>query len=413
MYQRWAESKLLDCLDFIDVTILAGPRQAGKTTLCQSLAQRRGMPYLTMDNPQDLEHATSDPLHFFKTYPRGVIDEIQRVPELILPLKHCVDENRSPGRYIITGSVDLWGSGIAPDSLAGRAQIIQLLPLSWAELRGQAAGSLIDEMFQGNFSTVMDETIEYAELARVMMAGGYPYPNIQYHRPSERTRWLLNHVGFIATHDLSHLEDVRKKERFPSFIEYVSQHSAQLMNLSTCGTALEITHQTVQRWLGLLEHMFVIKRLPAWHKSVKRRLAKAPKYHFLDTGLCLALQRVNHEELLSNRALMGRCLENYVFTEIAKRIASSEDRTQMFHYRDHNRYEVDLVLQRGQKVVGIEVKLSGMVTLADFSGLKRLQEASGDGFVCGVVLYPGAVLQSRGDRLFAVPLSWFLKGGSA
>ena len=409
MIQRWAEARILKSLAFIDVTLVAGPRQAGKTTLCRSIAQRRGMPFLSMDHPKHLAHISTDPIDFFESYPRAFIDEIQRAPELILPLKYVVDLKRSRGRYLISGSVDLWGSGITPDSLAGRMQLVELLPFARGEMLGLAPSTLITEAFQGEISCPSAQhSFDLRDLALLITQGGYPEVVLSYHSAEEKRRWLQTHVQFVAQHDLPHIEDVRKKDKFIPFLTYLSCHCAQLMNLSTCAASLQLTSQTIQRWLVLLEHMFLIKRLPAWHKNTKKKLAKAPKYHFLDTGLSAALQGYDAERLVQDPVLLGGLLENYVFTEISKIISDLDDEIYLYHYRDHNKNEVDFVLERRKKVVGIEIKAARTVLPRDFAGLRVLKEMCGEDFVCGMILYRGDQVEKTQGNLFAVPLGKLL-----
>ena len=409
MIQRWEEARILKSLDFIDVTMVAGPRQTGKTTLCRSIAHQRGMPFLSMDHPQHLAHASTDPMDFLECYPRAFIDEIQRVPELILPLKYTVDCARSRGRYLLSGSVDLWGSGITPDSLAGRMQLIELLPFARREMLGYAPSTLITEAFEGQPSDHPDQcSLELKDLTQLIVQGGYPEAVLSYHSAQEKREWLRNHVQFVAQHDLPHIEDVRKKDKFMTFVKYLACHGAQLINLSTCAASLQLTPQTIQRWLVLLEHMFLIKRLPAWHKNSKKKLTKAPKYHFLDTGLSTALQGDSAETIGQDSVLLGQLLENYVLTEIAKIVGYLDDEILIYHYRDHQQYEVDFVLEQRRKIIGIEVKAARSVWPRDFAGLCQLKDLCGQSFVCGLILYRGDQVQKTQGNLFAVPLQRLL-----
>lgn len=404
MLKRWAESRILSAMELFDVTIVLGPRQAGKTTLCQRIATKKKLPYLTLDDPEVLAYIKADPKGFFQSYPEAVVDEIQRVPQAILALKYAVDQDRRPGRYIVTGSVNLWDSGITPDSLAGRAQVILLLPFSRGEIAGVSPSSFITQAFTGQIDLTDSYTsIDLEDLALWMVKGGYP-STLGYTEAQTRV-WMRQHLELVAHHDLPFLQGLRKSDRFMEFIEYLAHHPAQLMNMSTCASALHLTPHTIGRWLDVLEHMFIVKRVMPWHKSGKKRLSKTPKYHFIETAILAALQDRDACSLLSDRSCFGHFLETYIFSELSKMRAVMSEYVSLYHYREHNNHEVDFVLTMAGKVLGIEVKASMSVFPQDFSGLKKLRDACGTNFICGIVIYRGDTLQIREDNLYALPLS--------
>ena len=188
------------------------------------------------------------------------------------------------------------------------------------------------------------------------------------------------------------------------FIEYLAYHPAQLMNMSTCASALRLTPHTIGRWLDVLEHMFIVKRVMPWHQNGKKRLAKTPKYHFVETANLAALQDKDTQSLLNDRSYFGHFLENYICAELTKISAVMSEYISLYHYREHNHHEVDFVLNSTNKVVGIEVKAAVSVFPQDFSGLKRLKAACGQNFSCGIILHRGESIQLREDNLYAVPL---------
>lgn len=404
MLKRWAETKILSAMKLFDITIVMGPRQAGKTTLCQRIATKKKISYLTLDDPEVLAYLKTDPKGFFQSYPEAVLDEIQRLPEVILALKYAVDQDRRPGRYIITGSVNLWSSGITPDSLAGRAKIVLLLPFGRGEIAGVSPSSLITQAFKEQIDDVdCDTSVDFADLALWMVKGGYP-STLSYNELQTR-QWIREHLKLVAHHDLPFLQDLRKSDRFMDFIEYLAYHPAQLMNMSTCASALRLTPGTISRWLDVLEHMFLVKRAMPWHINGRKRLSKTPKYHFVETAILATLQDKDAQSLLHDRSTLGHFLESYVFSELSKILAVMDDYVSLYHYREHNNHEVDFVFTRAGKVVGMEVKAAVSIFPQDFSGLKRLKEACGQNFVCGILLHHGENVQKRGERLYAVPLS--------
>ena len=179
-----------------------------------------------------------------------------------------------------------------------------------------------------------------------------------------------------------------------------------MLNLSALGSRIGVDGKTVDRWLALFEHMFLVRRVAAWHRSGLKRLIKAPKLHFLDSGLLAALQRVPAATVARDRQKLGSHLESFVYAELAKMAALSGDEPTISHYRDKDQVEVDFVLERSPgAIVGIEVKAGATVRPRDFKGLKRLREAAGDRFACGIILHDGDRIQKAAARLFAMPVN--------
>ena len=188
-------------------------------------------------------------------------------------------------------------------------------------------------------------------------------------------------------------------------IHHAAVSSGRLLNMSALGLRLGIDSKTVDRWLALLEHMFLVRRIRAWHRNRLKRLVKTPKLHFMDSGLLAALGGIGAADIVKDRENLAPLLECFVHAEIAKAAALSDETTAVSHYRDKDRVEVDLVLERSlDMVVGIEVKASATVRPEDFRGLARLRDAAGDRFACGVVLHDGDRVQQTGSRLFAMPV---------
>ena len=405
MIPRWAEKLILESLKVFDVTVLVGPRQSGKTTLCEAVANKTGMIILSLDNPDVLTYAENDPLGFIEDHPKAFIDEIQRLPKLIFTIKYCVDKHRKPHQYLISGSVDLWNSKITPDSLAGRSEMLTLLPLARSEIYGKPPSSLIAEAFQGNIKPFkVDKAYTNYELAGLICQGGYPLA-INKSSPAVRKKWLVALCEFVATHDLPVIKDLRKKDLFLDFIKYLAYHPAMLMNLDQCASVFNLSAFTIRNWLNLLENMFIIKRLPAWHKNYKKRLGKTPKYHFVDTGIIAALQDLDELSLSQDPKNLGHLLENLIYTELIKIIPSLHKTTKIYHYRDHNNYEVDFVLEQSNKLIGIEVKSARTIEYKDLNGLRNLKNTCKDNFVCGIILHRGTQVSIRHGNLYLVPIN--------
>jgi predicted AAA+ superfamily ATPase len=384
------------------IVALVGPRQSGKTTLVRKIAVDTGLSLLTLDDEQTRNFANDDPSGLIRGLDRAVIDEIQRAPALMLALKKTVDEDPRPGRFLITGSVELFRGSVSPDSLAGRIEAVQLLPFSQSEIERLPPSTFLEEAFNGDFAA-LEETGSTPDLVERVVSGGYPEA-LARSNAARRRAWLTEYARSLATRDIADLAGVSKPDEMQRLVGHAAVASGQTVNLSALAAPLGVDGKTVDRWLTLLEQMFLIRRVRAWHRNDLKRLVKTPKLHFLDSGLLAALQRVTAEDVTRDRSRLGPLLEGFVFSELSKLAGQSVDPPLLSHYRDRDKVEVDFVLERGGQLVGIEVKASGTVKPADFNGLRRLREATGEAFSCGIVLHDGDRIQQVSDRLYAMPV---------
>ncbi len=400
---RHAEVPVRTALADTRIVAIVGPRQSGKTTLARGIAADDGRPFVTMDDDQSRRFARDDPAGFMRSLQAAVIDEIQRAPDLVLALKKEVDEDPRPGRYLITGSVELFKGSISPDSLAGRVETIELLPFSQAEISGASPSGFLDRAFAGDFPG-FQETDLTVDLIERVISGGFPAA-LSRAVPARRRSWLQAYARSLAERDISDIAAVGKRDEMSRLIDHAAVSASQLLNLSSLASRLGVDGKTVDRWLVLLEHMFLVRRVRAWHRGGLKRLVRAPKLQFLDSGLLAALQRTDAADIARDRRKFGPLLECFVHGELIKAIALSGETTTVSHYRDKDGIEVDLVLERSPgAIVGIEVKAGATVRLRDFRGLVRLKEAAGDGFACGIVLHDGERIQQMGSGLFAMPI---------
>ena len=404
MYARLVETRIKTALSDTPVVAINGPRQSGKTTLTRSL-MGDSWRYLTLDDPTVLAAARSDPAGFVRGLDRAVIDEIQRAPELMPALKQVIDNDRRPGRFLVTGSANVLTMPRAQESLAGRMEIITLLPLSQAELKAVSAPKFLSTIFEGQLPKTIQRGIVADALLQVVLAGGYPEVLT---RADERRRmtWCRQYLDAIIQKDLADISTVEKPAAVRRLIDALALQVGQITNISELGGRLGLTSPTTATYLGLLEKLFIVRRLEAWHRNEMKRLIKAPKTHFHDTALAAACRNLTFEKLLADRTTLGPLLEGFVFTELLKLAAVMEVTPRFYHYRDKDQVEVDFVLENDAgAVVGIEVKAGATVIAGDFKGLKRLQAATGADFRLGVVLYDGDEVLPFGDRLWAAPVS--------
>lgn len=385
------------------VVLIVGPRQAGKTTLARQLSGD-DRPYITLDDAGALSAARADPVGFVRGLDRAIIDEVQRVPELMLAIKESVDRNEEPGRFLLTGSANIATVPAIADSLAGRMATISLLPFAQSEIRS-TPGQLLDRLFAGEDPVADKETVFGDELIALVLRGGYPEV-LRRTTASRRSAWLEDYVAQILDRDVRDIATIDQLDRLPRLLEVLAEHSGQLVNHSSFGAALGLSSVTAQKYVAILERLFLVRTLVPWSSNRLSRLIKTPKLHFLDSGLLATMREDEADVLREDRTRFGALLESFVVSELLKLASWSERRVSFSHYRTKDQDEVDVVIEdRRGRVIGIEVKASATVRPQDFRGLRQLQEAVGDRFVRGLVLHDHDRVTPFGEKLQAAPLS--------
>lgn len=333
-----------------------------------------------------------------------MIDEVQRAPELMLAIKESVDRDETPGRFLLTGSANLTAIPSIADSLAGRMAVIPLLPLAQAEIQS-APGRLLDRLFAGEAPVVETAATIGTDLIDIVLRGGYPEA-IRRPTPARRTAWLEDYVALILDRDVRDIANIDQLDRMPRLLNILAEHAGQLVNHSSFGSALGLSSVTTQKYVAILERLFLIKTLPSWSNNRLSRLIKTPKLHFIDTGLLASMREDEAERLRQDRTRFGALLESFVVSELMKLASWSERRVSFSHYRTKDQDEVDVVIEdRRGRIIGIEVKASATVRAQDFRGLRQLQEAVGDRFVRGLVLHDHDRVTPFGEKLQAAPTS--------
>jgi len=402
MFKRFVERRADEALSDTPVVLIVGPRRAGKTTLVKKMGEV-GRDYITLDDRTVLEAAQSDPAGFIRGLDRAIIDEVQRAPDLLLAIKKTVDEDYRPGRFLLTGSANVLTLPRIADSLAGRMETLQMLPLARAEIEGRTP-SFLEHLFEGKLQN-QRKAIVGDDLVHLVLLGGFPEALA---RESERRRqdWARSYLTSILTRDLKDIADVEKLTELPKFVRLLAEHSGQLVNYSQFGAGINVSHKTGQRYVGLLEQVFLIATLQPWFTNALKRIVKTPKLHFLDSCLLASARGLTFDRVKADRGTFGALLESFVFSEVLKLMTASDLRLTPYHFRDRDMREVDIVLERDDGMIaGIEVKASATVKAGDFTGLRALAEVSGDRFAFGTVLYDSEDVVPFGDRLAAAPLS--------
>ena len=402
LLSRHVDEKIRIALSDTRIVAIVGPRQSGKTTIAREIARHMEMSFVTLDDIQSRDFANDDPIGFIRDFDRAVIDEVQRAPQLILAIKKSVDEDPRSGRFLLTGSVDLFTGLSSLDSLAGRVETIELLPLSQTEISHCEPSDFLSRAFDRDFP-MSTKTFRTFDLMQRVLLGGYPEVLLRENTQRQRA-WFMNYAQALLQRDVAELTQVTKLDRFTRLLEHAAILSSQLLNVNSLSRMIGVDSKTIDRWLYLLEHMFILRRISPWHRNDLKRLVKTPKIHFLDTGLLSALRRVDLGKIKHDRHHFGILLEDFVYSELVKLAAISIEDVRISHYRDKNKIEVDFVLEKDWKVVGIEVKAAATIKPNDLVGLKKLKEAAGNSFTCGIILHDGECVHRVGEQLFAVPV---------
>lgn len=404
MYRRFIEQKLRDALGDTRVVLLNGARQTGKSTLAKQLAEERGGRYLTLDDPATVTLARSDPDALVRSAGDfTVLDEVQHAPPLFPALKRVVDEDGRPGRFLLTGSANVFLLPRLSESLAGRMEIVPLYPLSQGELAGEQS-NLVDALFAaGPWPTGTLGQDRVAVCERVIM-GGFPEV-VARASLDRRDAWFRSYVASLLQRDVRDLANIDGLTAMPRLLGLLAARSSALMNVAEVSRASGISHSTLQRYLALLEGTFLLQPLPAWSTNSSKRFVKSPKIHLVDSGLAAFLRGDTNASALSLSPNLGPLLETFVVQEVRKQLGWSRHAATPYHFRSAAGQEVDLVLEApGQRIAGIEIKGSASIGQGDFAGLRTLAEVAGDKFTRGVVLYLGEQHLPFADNLWALPM---------
>jgi hypothetical protein len=407
MIRRGIRDQLLEAARDSRVVMVTGPRQAGKTTLVRDLVEGPlPMSYVTFDEAAARRAASEDPVGFIAGLDRPVaIDEVQRVPDVLLEIKRVVDRDLRPGQFLLTGSARVLSLPRVGDALVGRVETATLWPLSQAEIVG-AKANLVDALFEGAPPRIVDAPVGRDAWLSRALAGGLPEAR-ERSEGRRRDAWFSSYLETLVERDIRDLADIRALDEVPALLALVASRSTSPLNVTALAGELRISEASVRRYLALLNAAFVTLRIPAWRRNLGRRATAAPKYQLVDSGLAAHLLSLDRRRLAKDESLSGGLLEGFVRMELVKQASWSESQPGVFHLRTRSgRSEVDAVLERrGGQVIGVEVKAAATLSPRDFKGLEELRDSRGDDFVAGVVVYSGERTIPFGDRVWALPIS--------
>lgn len=397
-------SKLLDAAGDTPVVMINGARQSGKSTLIQRLFSGASAPrYITFDDLNFLDAARRDPQGFILSLPEKVIlDEIQRVPEIMLPIKYSVDLNRKPGRFFLTGSADVLALPKVADTLVGRIEIHTLWPLSQGEILG-VKESFVDEVF-GLEPLKKGKTLNLVEIFEMLCTGGYP--DAIEREVERRQSWFHGYLTTLIERDVRDLRNIDQLTVMPKLLKLLAARAGCLMNNSDMARSLEINVSTLRNYLSLLHQLFLLVPVQPWFSNKGKRLVKTPKIFFNDSGLLCHLLDCDAAALSMDSSLLGPVFENFCVMELMKQITWSDLKPRLYHFRTESGYEVDIVLEaQDGRIVGIECKSGMRINSDTFKGLRALKEIAGKKFVRGIVLYSGKEVLPFDKQFQAVPVS--------
>jgi predicted AAA+ superfamily ATPase len=404
VFLRNAQRLVLEALADTRVVFVAGARQVGKSTLAREISrQRHTAEELSLDNRVTREAALADPEGFVAGLSGQVfIDEIQRAPDLLLAIKDVVDRDLTPGRFLLTGSANVLTARKVKDALTGRMETIPLWPLAQNEIRGTGA-NFVDALFACEPPRVVAAKVGRGAFAELVAAGGYPEARLRSGR--RRSRWFASYLDTTLDRDLRDISDARKLDEVPRLLRLLASQAANVLSYRAIATKLDLTHDTVREYTGLLQTVFLVRLLPAWRPGIGAREAHAPKAYIVDSGLLAHLLGADERRIAADDQVTGKVLENFVVTEVLKHADWADIDTTAYHYRQRDD-EVDLVLEsRRGEIVAIEVKAAASVGRKDLRAMEKLRDRRGEHFKAGVVICTSAQTIPLGERLWAVPIS--------
>ncbi len=404
LIDRKARSLVVDALGYSRVVFVQGARQVGKSTLAQQVVTSdRPATSITLDDQATRNAASADP-HGFIAGLGGpaMIDEVQLVPDLLYAIKQAVDDDPSPGRFLLTGSANVLTAPKISESLAGRVRRIELWPLAQTEIRG-AGGNFVDSLFAGEPPRPTDAPVGHEAFVELVARGGYPA--VYEMGEPQRRAWYRDYVQSIVDRDLRDIASAQKLFEMPRLLRLLASSSAKLLDFKKLARNLELSDKTVGAYVELLQTVFLVRVVPAWRPGLRSRELHVPKLYFTDTGLLAQQLGVDEKRLAADDQVTGYALETFCGMEILKHLSWAQEDATLRHYRAQHD-EIDIVLEsQSGDLAGVEVKARASVRERDWRVMGAMRDKYGSRFKAGVVLYTGRQTIPLSDRIWAVPVS--------
>lgn len=402
MLQRWQEKSIKEALNSRRVVILSGARQCGKTTTSKTIVDKDCI-FRTLDDTTLLQAAQSDPQNFIKHSKKTmVIDEVQRVPELITAIKKVVDEDTRYGQYLLTGSVNLQTLPTVKESLAGRVKKIRLRPLTQGEI-AKKEPSFLNRLSHRDFVDNTDYDKE--SLLKLMFKGGYPEP-LFMESSKERTSWYKDYLNTIIEYDLKDIANIKRQDSLKDLMAIIASFSSKFIDKSKITSSMGVANQTLDSYLGVLENTYLVDKLMPYLKTDYERVNKQSKYFVSDTGLMCSVLNWKIDDLILDADKTGKLFETYIYNQIIAQVDLENLDYSLYHYRDREKREIDFIIQDSNNIYGIEVKSGTLISRDHFKHLKWFKNnLVKDKHFVGIVLYSGENVVPFGEDLYAVPIN--------
>jgi predicted AAA+ superfamily ATPase len=403
---RHAQTAVTAALSDTRVVVINGARQTGKSTLARLVtADFPGSELRFLDEAPVRAAALADPALFVRHSGLLVIDEVQRAPDLFLAIKHEVDTDSRPGRFLLTGSARLTGLRDIPDLLPGRSETIELYPLSQGEIDRRPDGFVAAVLRHGVALRVPASDLRRDDYLERALRGGYPEA-VRRTDTGRRARFFESYISDLVNRDVRQLTDIERPADMRRLVNLVAASTGSLAVPASMASRLQVPASTVKRYLDLLDLLFVTHRIPAWSSNLATRAVATPKLLLTDSGLAAHLTGMSLRRARQPTALVGPLIETFVLGELARQLSLADQPVRLYHYRDRDHYEVDAVLEAPSgEVIACEVKAAETVRSDDFRGIQRLARRLGDQLTAGIVLYAGGQALPFGERLRAWPIS--------
>jgi hypothetical protein len=396
---RLAARALLDILRAMPVAVVTGARQTGKTTLVRTLPPLESRAYVTLDDMDVLDQAHRAPDDLAGRADRLTIDEVQRVPDLLLAIKRAVDRRRGRGRFILTGSANLLLMRTVSETLAGRAGYLTLWPMTRREQLGLGRAGIWSDLFSAKDEKWLDlvaaERVRREDWRALARRGGYPTPALELDTADDRATWFAGYTRTYLERDLADLSAVASLPDFRRLMRAVCLRVGQLMNQTELGRDVALPQPTVHRWLNLLDTSYQLVRLPGYSVNRTKRLIKAPKLYWADTGLAL--------HLAGQQDPAGAHFENLVLADLLAWRDAQLDPPSLNYWRTATGEEVDFVVEVGDRLLPIEVKMTKRPRVHDARHLKTFRAEYGNRSRAGLLLHTGDTTEWLSPKILAAP----------
>lgn len=403
MVARWLEPHIVESMKYRRVVHITGARQTGKTTLVSSIAFPNVRRY-TMDNARIMEAALSDPIEFTRRNGGEVmlLDEVQKVPELLDAVKIHVDESNERGQYLLTGSASLDFSKAVSDSLAGRMHSVRLRSLALGEINGNKPHFLFDA-FNREFKA-SGSTLNKKDIIRLAFCGGYPEAIDLPPRP--RRQWYQDYIKTLISRDIKAVTEIRKSDTLREISKWLLSRTSKLFAVEDLCAATGVSKPTTDNYINALCALYIFDKVPAWNKTDYDRIGKRAKFFAADSGLVANCLNWKEDEAYIDSDLSGKLVETWVYHELSAIADAEEHDYEIHHYRDKLKREIDFIITNEDgELLGVEVKSGGMVGQDDFTHLKWFAANLAKSRFTGVVLYAGPDVLRFGEGFYAVPLA--------